>query len=628
VSFAGLPLMQLLWLFGAAGLCMGLLYVLKLRRRRVTVPFLPLWSRVLRDKDATTLFSKLKRILSLLLQLLLLALLVLALGDPRAQASIISGRSLVVLVDASASMQATDIAPSRFERARQEVRKLAAGIGASDRMLIAQMGARTVAVGPMSQDPAELERAAGELTVTDSSADFARGLRFAQDALAGLENPEIVVVSDGALPEPVDASGAVKLGSTKLSLIAIGKPQINLGITQFSVRRYPLDKSRYEVMLEVASTSEASEEIELSLFGDGQLIDVSRLTLKPKERLPRFYPSLTGASKVLEAHIKSAHDTMPADNRAFALLPERKHVKLLLVTAGNTYLEAGLLLDDYVDVEVMKPTEYVSNVGRVAAFDVVVFDGVTPVTPPAVHALYIDPRGDGSPVKVGAELSAPGFDKIDRKHPLLRYLALDDVNIGRGHKLTPGSPRDKVVGGAVDAPLLIAGERNGKKFVALGFDPRDSDLPMRMAWPLFLVNVLGFCVEDDASYIAGFRNGQVVEVSVPAGAATATLVSPDGKESPVAVAQGKVLARTEMTGIYTLKTGASEVPTQTFATNLLDLQETLGEPKDTLSVSGKEATALTAFSVGVRRDVWLYLLALVVAITAIEWATYHRRITV
>src|SRR5690606_41643519 len=51
--------------------------------RSVAVPFSRIWQQVLRDKQATTLFSQLKRLLSLLLQLALLALMLLALGDPR-----------------------------------------------------------------------------------------------------------------------------------------------------------------------------------------------------------------------------------------------------------------------------------------------------------------------------------------------------------------------------------------------------------------------------------------------------------------------------------------------------------------------------------------------------------------
>src|SRR5271170_2324090 len=105
---AGLPFAQLATIFGVVGAAVVALYILKLRRRTVAIPFSPLWQRVLRDKEATSLFSKLRRVMSLLLQLVLLALLVFALGDPRAQAALVKGRNVVVLVDASASMQATD----------------------------------------------------------------------------------------------------------------------------------------------------------------------------------------------------------------------------------------------------------------------------------------------------------------------------------------------------------------------------------------------------------------------------------------------------------------------------------------------------------------------------------------
>src|SRR5205823_13217305 len=71
VIFAGLTLTQLLGIFGAAAVFATALYILKLRRRTVAVPFSKLWEKILRDKEATSLFSKLKRLLSLLVQLAL-----------------------------------------------------------------------------------------------------------------------------------------------------------------------------------------------------------------------------------------------------------------------------------------------------------------------------------------------------------------------------------------------------------------------------------------------------------------------------------------------------------------------------------------------------------------------------
>src|SRR6516164_2381555 len=170
--FAGLPFAQLAAIFAVAGALVVVFYILKLRRRAVAIPFSPLWQRILKDKEATSLFSKLKRLLSLFLQLALLALLVLALGDPRAAATLIKGRNVVVLVDASASMQATDVSPNRLASAKDEVKRLIRGMGGADRMLIAQMDAAITPMGPMSGDTSELERAVDAVKATDARADF------------------------------------------------------------------------------------------------------------------------------------------------------------------------------------------------------------------------------------------------------------------------------------------------------------------------------------------------------------------------------------------------------------------------------------------------------------------------
>ena len=47
-----------------------------------------------------------------------------------------------------------------------------------------------------------------------------------------------------------------------------------------------------------------------------------------------------------------------------------------------------------------------------------------------------------------------------------------------------------------------------------------------------------------------------------------------------------------------------------------------------LLVDGRAADAVGEFKIGVRREIWVYLLAAVLAVTAIEWLTYHRRVPV
>ncbi|HEX4448221.1 MAG TPA: VWA domain-containing protein, partial [Polyangiaceae bacterium] len=327
------------------------------------------------------------------------------------------------------------------------------------------------------------------------------------------------------------------------------------------------------------------------------------------------------------ARVDGTRDDLAADDHAFALLPERRRAKVLVVTPGNTYLEAALLLDEYLDVTDVAPQGYAAAAAR-GGWDAMIFDGVTPAEAPKASALYLDPRGPGGPVRVDKLLKSPGFDKVDRKHPAVRFLALDDVNVAEGHKLAPESG-DKVLGASDGgaSPILVAGTRAGFKFVALGFDVRQSDLPLRIAWPLFVLDCINWFTDEDAQYLSAYRTGEVWRIPTGSAATQAMVKMPDGGKQPVAVHEGRAVFLGQRAGFYELTTDAGDKPVA-FAANLLDADESAIAPQEQLVVDGKSAGELTGFHLGVRREIWVYLLLAVALLTALEWATYHRRVTV
>ena len=625
--FSGLPILQLLMIAGGAASLTVLLYILKLRRRAVPVPFARIWDAAFRDQNATELFSKLRRLLSLLLQLALLALLILALGDPKPKQSLLEGRHLVVLVDASASMKAVDVKPSRIESAKAEVKRLVRGLGSADRALIVQMGALPSPLSTMSSDVTELDPAIDSLRASDTRADLERALSFAVDGLRGLPKAEIVVVSDGVLGDVTEISRHVELGNVSLKFLPIGKSGTNVAISEFSVRRYPLDKSRSEVMLEVANTNDRPAQVELTLLGDGTIIDVSRFALAPNERLPRYYQDLAGASRTLEAKIRFADghaDDLPADDHAYALMPERHRARVLVISKGNTYLEAALLLDEYLDVTTVVPGRSLPS----EHFDVAILDGVVDALPNTVAAaLYLNPP-EGGPFKLGARLTDFGFDTWDRKSPILRFLALADVQVADGRALTP-SPGDRVLGASDQGPILVSGARSGHPFVALAFDPRNSDLVLRVAWPLFVLNTINAFVEEDTGYVSSFRTGEVWRIPVPSSLDSATVSDPRGAQHLVPVKEGRAVYLGEEAGFYKLSAGSgSDSVSSEFAANLSDLAESRITPVTELSIGRQKAAPVSIGKAGAKRELWVYLLAVVLGLSVIEWVTYHRRITV
>jgi hypothetical protein len=99
-----------------------LLYFLKLRRQEVLVSSTLLWKRAVRDLQVNAPFQRLRRNLLLLLQLLALAAVLAALAQPVLALRRGPGQRYVLLIDRSASMNATDVKPTRLDAAKKQAK--------------------------------------------------------------------------------------------------------------------------------------------------------------------------------------------------------------------------------------------------------------------------------------------------------------------------------------------------------------------------------------------------------------------------------------------------------------------------------------------------------------------------
>ena len=110
--------------------------------RRVPVSTTIFWQQIFQDKRPRSLWQHLRHLLSLLAQIALLLLLVLALGEPYFKSEMVQARRLVLVVDNSASMNATDVAGGRLEAARREADALISSLRFRDEMAIVTGGAQ------------------------------------------------------------------------------------------------------------------------------------------------------------------------------------------------------------------------------------------------------------------------------------------------------------------------------------------------------------------------------------------------------------------------------------------------------------------------------------------------------
>src|SRR5438093_12347279 len=96
--------------FAAALPVVVVFYLLKRKRVVKLVSSTLLWQKFLAETQASAPFQRLRHNWLLILQLLMLALVVFALGRPYVAGQAKSSRLRVLILDTSASMQATDVA--------------------------------------------------------------------------------------------------------------------------------------------------------------------------------------------------------------------------------------------------------------------------------------------------------------------------------------------------------------------------------------------------------------------------------------------------------------------------------------------------------------------------------------
>ncbi len=623
---------ELFWsIFGGLAAVIALLYVLKLRRRRVTVPFGPIWNRVLASQETRTWWERLKRLLSMLLQMLLAALIVLAIADPRPEEEQLIGRNLVLLIDTSASMNAIDVSGGvdRLDIARQEAQKVLDSMGPNDSVMLVTMDGQLKPLTPFVKETAILSQQIKDLKTTATPANINQAMRFVRDAVRGKSDPEVYIFTDGAFAQDFKGAAEQLPKNVRLHHVKTGASGQNVAITAFNVRRYISNKQDYEIYVEVRSYFEREIDVELQLYADGTLSDIKPIKLGPEKSKLLFFPDQGFGGKKLEARVElktaDAKDVFPMDNSAYAVLPRTRKIDVLLVTEGNLFLLAPLVINENVNLTEIKPSEWSPE--KVAEADVVVFDRFAPDNVPEDKGnyLYVAPTGENSPWQITGTVKDPKITGVKKRDKLVRWMALKDITITGDVNQLKTIGKDKVAATAGKAPMLISRDEGNRKLVAVAFDLTTSDMPMRIALPVLMLNALDFFTNDQNSLVPTYATGKAWSIPVERGADVATIIDPNEVEHQIPVYEGKAIFYGEHIGFHTVKAGQEEF---LLASNLADPKESAINPPEQLTLEDRKIAIGTAGLSFVRREYWIYLVLAALALLLLEWLSYNRRWTV
>jgi hypothetical protein len=628
--------------------------MLKLRREEMVVSSTMLWQQILRDQEANAPWQRLRRNLLLLLQLLLLFLLVMALARPYSEIARAVQGNVIVLLDASASMQATDVSPSRFQVAQDHARQIVDSLGTNDTLTLITVGDTPHVLSSLTHDRSLLRQALATARVTNTQADWEAAFILASSSARQALYNSVVILSDGGLP-----AGLPELPG-QVRYVPIGTTAENQSISALAIRDGPAGPQAF---IRISNRGTQPTTTLVQVYTDGELFDARTLSLAPRSERGLSLDDLPLDVRQVEARLGDA-DALALDNTAWAVRYPGEQATILLATPGNTFLERALGTLAGIIPNLSPTTVYVTEtlphpqIVPPASLPVLyIYDGVLPATLPESGSLFfISPPESTDLFAVTGSLTQTHISRVEHKDPLLRYVDLDELHVARARAIqTPTWARTLIQ--AQGGPLLLAGEVNGRRVTILTFDLHHSDLPLQVAFPILLANLVNWLASTSAVDVpAQLSPGAPVTIRPQIDTTKITVSSPSGQQwtFPVRGSAPIPFAQTHELGIYVVvqdreqpetlpEIGQAEHPRgeereqkeiqleivrtekeARFAVNLFSELESHIEPQDAIAV-GKSSIDGQATHTIARREWWRWPVLAGLGISLVEWAIHQRR---
>ncbi len=600
-----------------AGLFAGLLafpilalWILRPRRRQRVIGSTLLWRQALDNVQAIHPWQRLRWHALLALQLAALAALALALARPfRLAASGLTGETFVLL-DASASMQATDVSPSRFAAAKQLIGQTIDQLPRDARMTIVLMADEPRLLIARSSDRRALHAALDAARPTNGGASLAAAVSLIAPLAAESARAHVLVYGDGGTDD------ATRLGQLPFPVdwIRVGGLAENLAIVAFATQQ--TDQGPV-ALARIANTGSSPVTDRVELWVDGRLYDARQFSVPAGKSISETWTTLPKNAQTLEARLPRT-DALALDNRAYALITPGQPVRVLLVTTGNPFLRQALQLVPGVQLSVS------DHLVDDASADIVIFDGVVPSAMPAANVLLVHPPSGSVPWQIGGDRPVDLL-RILSSSPVTRFLDLSQVHVRRTRAMTLPPDAQALIADS-SGPLLAVREVGQRRVGVLGFDIHQSDLPLDSSFPVLVANLIDWLRPGSSEAGRSIAPGTAANV-IPWPAATkVVLVRPDGSTETLAPPfPVRPIADTDDLGVYQIVQSAPGQPARMswFAVNLFSPRESSLTPPPALPVEvGKASAKLVPTSIPL--DLWPWVAAGALAIIVAEWWVYRQ----
>ncbi len=504
-----------LWLL-LAGLGVVILYLVRRRRRSIPVSSIELWAEAIRADAPRARVQRLQSLLSLLVELLVVAAIGLAAARPVRPIALPARRNLGIVLDVSPTLDARDAAGvRRFERAVAAARLLVEGLEPQDSVLLATTHRGGTVVSPLGAPSSDGLEALGATDLSVES-DPLRAVERVSAILAGSESgaARLVLVTDLATP-----GARLAADSKDVVTLPVTDDASSAGIVDFAVDPKETRDTPRSVRFTIRNygPSATSRKVRLVERGlEALVLGEQTISLEPEgeSRSTLWLPKRFSGEIALSLE---PSDAFPADDLAVARVTSHAPSAVLVLARGGVSIflhKALYALEPRIDLArsaVATPERYEELAGD---YSLAIFDRCSPPGPLRGPAILIGSDAVPAPLRVTGRIDAraePAAVEVSREDPVVRNLDLDGLVVGASLKLDvpAGAEASVLLESGGDPLLLIA--RSAPSFAFFAFDLESSNLGKLVAFPVLFSHLVDAIGPEVDCLAPSIRPGDVLE---------------------------------------------------------------------------------------------------------------------
>ena len=583
-----------------------IMYLLKQKAVETPISSLFLWKEMYRNVEANTPWEKLKKNWLLILQIITLIVLVLALTSPYILSGSAGADHAIIVIDNSASMNALyDEENTRLEHALEEAEDYVRGLKTGTGISIITSNAKATLVLSNSDDKTQALSELKAIEPTYVAGDCVAGVEMVKSMQTQWESVETVCFTDTN----------VSMEQVEGYIVDMYVPVENASVDYVG---HGMNNGKLVVLAKISNHGTQALTTDVNLYGDEELLQIKSVTVEGNMSEVIYFDNVDFDGQALCVEL-TGQDAIKEDNSSFDVLQDETVTKVLLMTEANVYLEKALLLVE--GIEITKSNDIASFGDFMSQeYDLYIFDGMAPdVLPAEGNMIFMNVRCDA----LYETISPLGGVVVSvSKHNVTEYLEDLSFGVSSVYALEKPDWAESFLEVGKDATVGFIGKKDAQTICVMGFDFHNSDLPLKMEFPILVYNIVNECTSSGLVGETVINAGDTVSVNVKLNVKLPVITKPDGEKEELADYRINY-TDTYRLGVYSLEQQQDEELVQSaFAVNFPTSESVITQAP--AAVAGEDSDTVKTTVTGMLNLRNLIIL-LALGLLGIEWIAYIRR---